>query len=401
MKYWRGYLVAGVLGAMSWALTAFAQTHTELVDMVYPYITRLIQTFLTQWSSAVPFCVWQVLLLAVGMAVLASIVLMVVLRWNPFQWFGWVLAAASLALLLHTGLYGLNFHAGPLADDIRLEMADVTVSQRVAAATYYRDKANDLAEQVQRNADGTVAFDDFETLATQAADGFHTMTYDKAISIFAGSTVPVKELGWADSFTKRGVTGVTVSITGESAVNPQIPAISMPFAICHEMAHRMIIVNDRDANFAAFLACDANSSVQFRYSAYFMAYLYCYRDLEADSGSAAKTALSELRAGMSDKLSQDIIDYESFWMLYKDPMEVQAEGGFNNIYLLAAKDEENAAPEPTITDLLTSWHYQEVILPTIVEEEKAFDPYDESQVDLITLGTEPTDPADATVPAGE
>ena len=388
MKYWRGYLVAGVLGAMSWALTAFAKSHSALVDMVYPYITRLIQTFLAQWSSAVPFCVWQVLLLALGMAFLASIVLMVVLRWNPFQWFGWVLAAASIALLLHTGLYGLNFHAGDLADDIRLEMADVTISQRVNAATYYRDRANELSEQVNRDSDGSVQFDDFETLANQAADGFTTMTYDRAISIFAGSTVPVKKLGWADSFTKKGITGLTVSITGESAVNPDIPAVSLPFAISHEMAHRMIIVNNRDANFAAFLACDANSDVQFRYSAYFMAYLYCYRDLQADSSAAAKTALAELRSGMSEKLAQDIIDYESFWMLYKDPMETEAEGGFNNIYLLSGDDE---APQSTLTDLLTSWHFQQIVLPTYEEEEQVFDPYDETQVDLITLGTEPAE----------
>ena len=35
-----------------------------------------------------------------------------------------------------------------------------------------------------------------------------------------------------------------------------------------------------------------------------------------------------------------------------------------------------------MTDLLVSWHYQREILPTITQQEKKFDPYDEKQVDL-------------------
>ena len=394
MKYWRGYLVAAILGAMTWALTEFAKAHTELVDMIYPYMTRLIQTFLADWSSAVPFCLWQVLLLALGMALLATIVLMVILRWNPIQWFGWVLAAASVVALLHTGLYGLNYHAGPLADDIRLEMADVTISQRVNAATYYRDQAIKLAEQVERSEDGSVKFDDFDTLAQQAAEGFRVLTYEDAISVFAGSTVPVKQLGWSDAFTQRGITGITIALTGEAAVNPDIPAISLPFTMCHEMSHRMSIVNERDANFAAFLACNANPSLEFQYSAYFMAFRYCYQDLAADSSSAAKAAVAQLRSGMGEKLTQDMADYDAFWMTAQDPDKVQQADELNDLYLTTSGDEEGVESYTNVTDLLVSWYVQEIVLPTYVEEEDPFDPYDESQVDLITPGTEPTEPTE-------
>ena len=36
LKYWRGYLVAALLAALTWALTEFAKAHTTLVDMIYP-----------------------------------------------------------------------------------------------------------------------------------------------------------------------------------------------------------------------------------------------------------------------------------------------------------------------------------------------------------------------------
>ena len=56
MKYWRGYLVAAILAACTWAFQEFAQSHSKLVDMVYPYITRMIQTFMAGWSGGVEFC---------------------------------------------------------------------------------------------------------------------------------------------------------------------------------------------------------------------------------------------------------------------------------------------------------------------------------------------------------
>ena len=79
-------------------------------------------------------------------------------------------------------------------------------------------------------------------------------------TIFAGSREPVKELGWADMYSSMGITGVTFGITGEACVNPQIPDITLPFTMCHEMAHRMSIASERDANFAGFLACSFNSN---------------------------------------------------------------------------------------------------------------------------------------------
>ena len=42
-------------GAMTWVLTQFGDRFATLVDMVYPYVTRLIQTSLSGWSSGADF----------------------------------------------------------------------------------------------------------------------------------------------------------------------------------------------------------------------------------------------------------------------------------------------------------------------------------------------------------
>ena len=69
--------------------------------------------------------------------------------------------------------------------------------------------------------------------------------------------------------------------------------------------------------------------------------------------------------------------------------------------LAAKKAEKDGLKDVTdreIAELLVSWHYQEVVLPSITEPEVDFDPMDETQVDLTGLphapvSTEPTEEA--------
>ena len=271
MKYWTGYLTAAIIGAITWALMQLAGKFTALVDMVYPYVTRTIQDMLATWSGSLDFCLWQLIAVAAAAVLIGTIVLMIVLRWNPVRWLGWVLAGGSALYLLHTLVFGLNYYAGPIADDVRLEVRAYSIEELADATAYYRDRANLLADRMNRDSSGDLDFADFETLAAQAADGFDTLVYEHSYPVFAGSTLPVKKLGWADMYSSMGITGFTMGLTGEAAVNPQIPDVTLPFTMCHEMAHRMSIAGERDANFAAFLAAHVNESNEFKYSAYFMA----------------------------------------------------------------------------------------------------------------------------------
>ena len=108
MKYWRGFLVAGILGACTWGLLEFAKTHTVLIDMVFPYISRMLCSSAAEWSASVSFCLWQVLLVGIGVGVLAFIALAVALRWNLIQVTGWIAAVASVVVLFNTGIFGMN-----------------------------------------------------------------------------------------------------------------------------------------------------------------------------------------------------------------------------------------------------------------------------------------------------
>ncbi len=383
MKYWRGYLVAALFAAVTWGLTAFAKANSVLLDMVYPYVTRMIQTALAQWTSEAAFCLWQLFAIVLVVALLASVVVMIVLKWNVAQWFGWVLAAASFLWMVHTGIFGLNTYTGPLAEDIRLETTvGATVTQLSEATTHFRDQANELALQVPRNSDGTLNYPTFEELAASAGQGFQNLTYQQSFPVFAGSTVPVKRLGWADMYSAMGIAGITMPLTGEAAVNPNLPVMSLPFTMAHEMAHRMCIASERDANFAAFLACNAHDDPIFRYSAYFMALRYSYNALASLGTSTAQAAAKEIYAGMNDEVKADLQAYRDYLTAYQKPAAVNVANSVNDTYIKVSGDDKGVQSYGEVTDLLVSWYIQEIYLPAHKEEEVVFDPTDRNQVDL-------------------
>ena len=385
MKYLGGYLTAGIFGVITWVLMQFGERFSTLVDMVYPYVIRTLQTMLAQWSNGVDFLLWQVLAVALGVVILATLVVVIVTKRNVITWAGWVLAAFSFVYMMHTMIWGLNYYAGPLADDIRLEVSQYTLDELVEATEYYRDRANILAQQVDRDDQGNVKFAEFDVLADRAAEGFQTLTYENHYSIFAGSTLPVKELGWADMYTSMGITGVTFGLTGEAAVNPQIPDVTLPFTICHEMAHRMCIAPERDANFAAFLACSVHSDVEFEYSAYFMAYRYCYNALASVNTQASAAATARVANGVGDRLYQDMVNYNTFFSSKKSATATNVADTLNDTYLKVSGDSSGVASYGEVCDLLVNWHIQTVVLPSLTVEEKIFDPFDETQVDLSGL----------------
>ena len=379
MKYWRGYLTAGILALITVGLMLIAERFSQLVDMVYPYVTREVQTILAGWSSTVEFTLWQVLVVAMVLAVVVTLVLAITLKKSIVQWLGWVLAGASVIWLLHTGIYGLNYYAGPISDDVRLGNSEFTAEDLEKATIHFRDMANQMAKEMPRDENGKLIFDDFDTLALQAGQGFNTLAYEQSGSIFAGCTIPVKKLGWADMYTSMGITGVTMPLTGEAAVNPQIPSISLPFTMCHEMAHRMSIATEDDANFAAFLACLANEDKQFQYSAYYMAFRYCYSALYSAGTSETAAAAARIDLEINDYLRYDLTQYDKFFTKHRDDTLSNIADSVNDTYIKVSGDENGTASYGQVSIYLVNWYLEELVYP-LEEDDSGFDPMDKDYV---------------------
>ena len=376
MKYWRGYLTAAILGALTWVLIQMGQRYTNLVDMVYPYVTRSVQSFLTAWTGGFDFLVWQTAVMFLAIVLVATLVLVFIFKAKVIRWLGWAAAAIAAVVLLHTGIYGLNVFAGPIEDDLRLDMVDYTQSELEAATAFYRDMANELAPKL-RDTSGEHILSDFDTLAALTGDGYRTLARERSFSIFGGDYTPVKKLGWAPIYSAQGKTGVTVALTGESAVNPDIPGYALPFAMAHEMAHRLCIAREDDADFSAFLACTENENLEYQYSGYFMAFRICRAAL-LSVDEAAAAAIDE---GVCAELQEDLDDLGSFFDENRDEDLTRLVTTVTDTY-----EEATASAEvrySSTCDYLVNWHIDQYVEEEVVELK--FDPFDESQVDLSGL----------------
>lgn len=362
MKYWRGYLVAAILAAITGAMVAFAKAHSTIVDMVYPYMSKTVVSAFADWSSGVSFCLWNVLVLALVVGLIVSVILLFILRWNTIQWLGWVLAVVSLLSLFSTLIFGLNEYTGSLADDIRLEMTEYTVSELNEATLYFRDQAAALEEQIKRDNKGNPNYPSFEKLAKMAGDGFEVLTYEEAMSVFSGSTAPVKKQSLSGNTLSK-----TLPLTGECVADPHTEDVVLPFVMCMEMARRMTIYHEEDAKFAAFLACKANPDVRFQYTAYCMAYALCNNALKQIPTSTAKACVKEIESSTGKALKNDA---------------ALCEDAFGGIF--------DSNKETDVADMLTCWYIQNFITPLYEEEEQVFDPLDKEWVDIEYEAPTPT-----------
>ena len=388
MKYWRGYLTAAILAAFTWVLIQMGQRYTSLVDMVYPYVTRSIQSFLTAWTGGFDFLVWQTAVIFLIITLIATLVLVFIFKAKVIRWLGWAVAAVVAVVLLHTGIYGLNQYAGPIEDDLRMDMVDYTQTELENATVFYRDMANQLAGKITRDENGAPALSEFEDLAAITGDGYRKLARERSYSIFGGDYTPVKKLGWAGIYSAMGKTGITVALTGEAAVNPNIPDQGLPFAMAHEMAHRLCLAREDDANFSAFLACAENESIAYQYSGYFMAYRFCIEALSSVDEAAAE----ELSSAVTGNLAADIDEYGKYFTENRDEQMTMLVTTVTDTYEEATADE--SVRYSSVCDYLVNWHIDQYVEEDVVEQK--FDPFDESQVDLSGLvnakpATEPTE----------
>lgn len=386
MRNLRGYLTAGIFAGLTWLLATLAKQYSDLFNSFYPFFSRTAMDFMAELTASFSGSFWQTIVLIFLALLAVSIGVMIFTKYNFFRWLGWVAAVVSIVAFLFMGIYGVNYYMDPISNDLHMEVEDYSVSELKEAAAYYQEKANDLSFQVPRSG-SELNFSEFDALAKAAPQGYKALT--QHYSVFGGTQVPVKPLAWTDLYQKMGITGVTIGLTGEACVNPECFSVTLPFTMCHEMAHRKAIAREDDANFAAFLACDANSDAQFRYSGYFMAYLYCKNALRSvDSVAAGALAKSE-----SSQLQYDLSAYSAYLSQFEGKTQERA-AAVNDAYLKAVGQEEGVTSYGKVSDLLVNWYLQNLD-PDREQEEEAplFDPYHPAPVETVPEETEETEAA--------
>ena len=319
---------------------------------VYPEVSRWIVGALAKITSIVPVPLWEILALLLIALFIFTLVRAIIKR-RMVRWLTGLLLIAVIFAFAFVAVWGLNYYAPPMAQRLGLEEKQFSREELQEATVYYRDRANELAPQVQRDENGKLLPWDFDDLAKSAPAGYQVLAQN--IDMFDGSLVPPKKLALTASLMgKTGYTGITVCLTGESCVSPTTYQVSQPFTMCHEMGHRMALAREDEANFAGFLACTANPRTEFQYSGYYNAFKYCYNALYDESPDAA----AEVWSGVCPELAGDNNAAAEHYEELEDETASQVADTVYNGYLHSFSVESGVKSYGEVTDLLILWYQQ-------------------------------------------
>ena len=215
-------------------------------------------------------------------------------------------------LLLFMLLFGVQYHATSLADHMDLEVRFRTVEELTEVTEYVLEQANFYSTAVIRDEEGNCQYGSFNLMASWIASGYKNLSDDYAF--FKSSYAPVKSVKSWKIMSMVGVAGIYIPFTGEALVNPDTPAPGIVFNMAHEVAHRLGVAPEDEANFSAYMACKAHSDRRVKYAGYFMAFRYLFNALYAqdpEKGTELWNAMTpELHRDM-EQLNANIAQYDS------------------------------------------------------------------------------------------
>ena len=205
---------------------------------------------------------------------------------------------------------------------------------------------------VPRDAYGSMTFGSFDTIADTIASGYDVIASENPI--YRSTYAPVKRVRSWYTMSSFGISGMYIPYTAESAVNPDNTVPALPFTMAHEMAHRLMIAPEDEANFSAFLACRANADRRVRYSGYFMAYRYCINALYAADRELSYTVMDMA----TEEMNYDLDELNALILKYQSPVQDAGEA-INDAYLKANDQPSGTRSYGEIVDLLVALYVRE------------------------------------------
>ena len=341
-------ILSAVILIVTGLLAAVAMYMPELFFSFYTGLSKTALTAMANVTGLFPFALWEI-----GLVLIVLLAFYFLLKNKKFfTWLCGIVLLVSVFVFLFVGLWGLNhFNPVTVADHVGLDVTAYSKEQLRSTAQYMADQASRWADQVDREADGSMTVD-FDGWADIANAGYETLAQTNPF--FESSDAPVKKLLSGRLFSHMGFTGIFMTFTAESNVNPETFSASLPFTMCHELAHRLTVAAEDEANFCAFLACLENPDPDFQYSCWYSAFLYTYNALYDTDREAATAVWNSLSETVKEDCRRANAHYDQF------EGEVQeAANKANDVYLKVFKEESGVQSYGEVTDLLIAWYLEQ------------------------------------------
>lgn len=344
-----------ILFGITVVLVKLSKANPNFVEKVYSNsIYKYIGQFLSSIFSIFPFSLWEFVYLGIFLIPLYAIIKLIYIYFKDSDSFKIYILKYSKILTITLSisyftfnvLWGINYYRPPLKELLKYSSDEPNVEDLERICNEIIEKINNLREYLKEDINGVAILDSgFSQLAKEAKIGFNFLKInDKPLSGVYGNAKPVM-LSKLMSYT--GITGMYSPFTGEANVNIDIPSISLPVTICHEMAHQRGIAKEDEANYIAYLACINNPSKEFQYSGYQLALTYLMNNLY----NVRKESYEVLRKKYSEGFKRDLNYNYSYWKKKEGTVE-KVWNNLNDKYLRSNNQANGVESYGLVTRLL-------------------------------------------------
>ena len=359
-QFIRFALALAVLGLTALARYGAAR-HAEFVEAhysrgLYPILSQAVNA-LFRWF---PFSVAEYALYGLSVAltvyVLVQLILLVIRRQRILRITAVIInlvLIASFGYFLFNGLWGLNYYREPLAQSLGYEVTPRSVSELRTLCANLAAQANDQRAQVQEDLHGYMLLPEGKRAALQKVPAAYRMLAQQYDFFGAryGAPKPVL-LSLQMSYTD--IEGIYIPFTAEPNLNMDMPDGLFLSAACHEVAHEYGFAREDEANFIAYLACQASGDEELMYSGTLLALIHSMNALYGFDPDA----FSKIAATYSNGLKRDIKYQSLYWDRFKGPV-AETSNKVNNAYLKSNNQSDGVNSYGRMVDLLLAQQEKE------------------------------------------
>lgn len=279
----------------------------------------------------------------------------VIRRAVPRGWLGRFLrvilaCAGSLWLVFMLGM-GINYNRATFAEEYGMDLSGGTKEDLYYLSEIMTEKANELIDQVQRDADGIMQLSgDIRSLSVKAMKAL-----GESYPTLAGFYPQPKPVFFSEFLSHEHITGIQSPYTSEAQYNRLITPYNLPHTVCHELGHLKGYAREDEANFIGFLACILADEADMRYSGYVLGYLYASNALYgADYDLWAK-----VRSKLEDIVSTDLAENSRYWAQFQTKL-VEIKEKQNDAQLKFNHQEDGVKSYGRVVDLMLAYYRDEI-----------------------------------------
>ena len=263
-----------------------------------------------------------------------------------FAWFSCAVLAVSILAFLYTAGCGVNYHRKTFSSEEGIIASDYTAEELQEICIRLTEEVNSRAGKVSRDSDGVMILTAPE--GERAVEAMEKLA--EAFPSLKGYYPMPKKVAVSEILSYQGLTGVYSPFTIEANYNGDMTPYNIPFTACHELSHLRGFMEEKEANFIAFLACIGSDRTDFQYSGYLSGWTYCMNALYR----ADPEAWQETRSLLDKKAEADVWANSQFWNSYEGVISETADR-INDTYLRVNGQADGVRSYDRMVDLIMAY----------------------------------------------